>query len=204
MPDMPQSISKGALLTRIDKFSKNPDNLRAILPELEARGDTELVAILDSHNLLAADEKLHLANDWFNATGQGWWLARQPIQPIINLGFIEAIKIALDKRDHDGKPLALDCFWVCSTGHNDHDHHDMPGGMPGAIEVGVMWSDCCVTVLLHTPGGGPAPAGRILDVDEPIKVIAKKDGNVQVFDPKTHKDEMPALVGGGAGGPPSP
>ena len=73
-------------------------------------------------------------------------------------------------------PWPLDCYWVCSTGHHDAGHGTHPDGVDGAIEVGVMWTDCHVTVLIHTPAGGENSIdSRPLTEEEPIIVVARDD-----------------------------
>lgn len=213
MPDMPQSVSKGPILTRFDQFSRSPANLIALKENLAVAGEgSNLVAILNSHNLLTADEANHLERDWFDRDGDGWWPTRQPIQPIIAKGFIEAIDKALEPTMTGQEALPLDCYWVCGTGHNEPshlaDHAQQPQGMDGAIEVTVLWSSRQVTVLIQTPSPGVShfPAGDM--IPEPIRVIAQRnppqDRTIIVVEPLAHADGNPRLAVSGSSGAGAP
>jgi hypothetical protein len=158
--------------------------MQTLLDALNVNGEnSDIAQVLDNAGMLTPAEKTHLQQDWF----QNWWPNAQPVQPIIARGFITALETAIDKG------LPLDCFWVCNTGHHEMEMHH-PAGEDGAIEVAVLWSDCHVVVLLHTPGGGmnsiqDAP----LTVPEPIKVIARdNNGVVGVFQPMARDDGQPA------------
>jgi hypothetical protein len=188
---MPESVSKGPILKRLDEASTNQNLMQQLLDALEVDGEnSDIAAILDAKGLLTPDEKTHIQNDWFS----NWWPNAQPVQPILARGFIVALETAIEK----GVPL--DCYWVCSTGHHEMEHHESPHGSDGAIEVNVLWNDCHVTVLIHTPGGGmnsiqDAP----LTVAEPIKVIARDaNGSIGVFQPMARDDSM-ATAGSGSG-----
>ena len=187
MPDMPQSVSKGPILARLDEFSRSADNLRRLRDSLDVAGEaSDLVQILQDHIGLSADEKNHLEKDWFNRDNDGWWPKRQPIKPVMARGFIVAVAAALRPTQDNKDSLPLDCYWVCGTGHNEDSHggdmtaHDH--GMDGAVEVNVMWSAQQVTVLLHTPGGGIShfPPGDM--VPEPVIIaFAKSETDKTVF-----------------------
>lgn len=203
MPAMPQSVAKGPILTRFDQFSQSRANLLALKANLAVAGESSnVVAILNSHNLLTPDEANHLERDWFDRDGDGWWKARQPIQPIIAKGFIEAIDKALEPMTGQ-EALPLDCYWVCDSGHNEPghiaEHESHPQGEDGAVEVAVMWNSRQVTVLIQTPSPGIShfPLGDL--VPEPIKVIAQKnppggDRTIIVVQPMAHADGSPHLA----------
>ncbi|MEK7247002.1 MAG: hypothetical protein AAB092_00870 [Chloroflexota bacterium] len=204
MPEMPQSVAKGPILTRFDQFSQSAANLQDLKANLAVDGESSnVVAILNSHNLLTADEANHLERDWFDRDGDGWWKTRQPIQPIIAKGFIEAIDKALEPTITGQEALPLDCYWICDTGHNEPGHIEAhlshPQGEDGAVEVAVMWNSRQVTVLIQTPSPGIShfPLGDL--VPEPIKVIAQKnppggDRTIIVVQPMAHADGKPHLA----------
>jgi hypothetical protein len=175
MPDMPQSVSKGSILGGIDALSKDHTKLKALLAALRALGNGPgLLGVMTSHLTLSAEERKHLQDDWF---GHWWPLRQTDIQQILTLGFITAIEKVLSLPGHHDEPAALDCYWVCTTGHHDEDHGTHDDGVDGAIEVGVMWTDCHVTVLIHTPSGGKNSIDdRPLTEKEPIIVVAR-DGH---------------------------
>jgi hypothetical protein len=183
MPDMPESVSKPAILKNIDQLK--PKQMSQLLAAFEQRGDkTDIAEVMDKHGLLTPNEKKHLQLDWFNSGGKGWWPKRQPIQEILARGFITALQAALSDPK---KPLPVDCYWVCCTGHHDKDHtaDEGPRGIDGAIEVAVLKSDRHVTVLIHTPGGGKSSVPQSGPMHpEPIAVVARDaNGLVGVFRP---------------------
>ena len=182
MPDMPESVSKPAILKNIDNLTAQ--QMSQLLTDFEVKGDlTDIAEVMDKHGLLTPNEKKHLQLDWFSSDGKGWWPKRQPIQGILARGFITALQVALSDSQ---KPLPLDCYWVCSTGHHDMDHmKEGPRGMDGAIEVAVMKSDCHVTALIHTPGSGKSRVKQTGTMHpEPIAVVAKDaTGHIGVFRP---------------------
>lgn len=192
MPDMPEAVSKGPILKRLDDASKDKAKLQALLTELLVDEENcDIPEILDRLHMITPEEKTHLRDDWFT----NWWPNSQPIQPIIARGMIVALETAIDKN------LELDCYWVCSTGHHDSEHHESMYGSDGAIEVAVMWSDCHVTVLVHTPGGGHnSIQDEPLTVAEPIKIIARDSNQViGVFQPMARDDGDPAAPAGAGG-----
>ena len=72
MPAMPQSVAKGPILSRFDQFSQSAANLQALKTNLAVAGESSnVVAILNSLNLLTADEANHLERDWFDRDGDG-------------------------------------------------------------------------------------------------------------------------------------
>jgi len=180
MPDMPESISKGPILRAFDRLTT--PQMQQLLSALQVNGEnSDIPAVLDSLNMLTTEQKDHLRHDWFGS----WWPNSQPVQPIIARGMMTALEkaISIDK--------PLDCYWVCSTGHHEMGHQETKVGMDGAIEMAVMWTDCHVTVLIHTPGGGMnSIQDQPLTQAEPIFVIARGDNNViGVFQPMSRPDQ---------------
>jgi hypothetical protein len=175
MPDMPELVSKGSILKRLDASSHDPAWLQRVLDDLTASVDVADVA--EQHGLVNQAEKQHLITDWFT----NWWPDAQPVEPIVAQGFKVAIGEAL-KRE-----LPLDCYWLCEPGHDDNHQHP-PSGGEGTVEVAVCWSDQQVTVMINTPGPGdlsipPVPA----TVDEPILVVKRiggPNGSIVIRQPK--------------------
>ena len=202
MPDMPQSVSKGPMLARLDAFSKSAENLIALRDALNVGGEaSDLVQILQAHIGLSDDEKNHLEKDWFNRDGDGWWPKRQPIRPILARGFMVAVSAALAPTQDGKDALPLDCYWTCDTGHNEPGHmaghQSHPQGDDGAIEVAVMWSSRQVTVLIETPSPGPShfPVGEM--VPEPIVIafaMSETDKTVATTQATTHRAGNPRLL----------
>jgi hypothetical protein len=177
MPDMPEVVSKGAILKKLDAFSLKKREMQNLLAELDASPDPDVADIAARYGILGPDERLHLEVDWF----QNWWPSAQPVRPIVAAGFRLAIREALALH------LPLDCYWMCHTGHED------PAGgngsttrtdTDGPVEIAVCTSLSQVTVMIHTPEPGRSVLPYVPPtVPEPIKVVKRVAGSIVVRQP---------------------
>lgn len=187
MPDMPEGVSKGPILSDLGRLLSKSSHSTLVYGWLSA-GQTVPQAmrnIAANPSMAAVYRHLigaaitHVENDWF----QNWWTSSQPIEPIVNRGIRTAIEAA-DKKHG----LPVDCYWVCHTGHGyPHEAAAAPQVSGHEVEASVCWSAFQVTLTFHTPPPPTTTPPSLLTVDEPI-LIVKRDpanpSNVIVVQPK--------------------
>ena len=175
---MPEIISKGAILTRWDNFSKNQNNLVTALgllkqnnpqiPLVDIGTDSRVAVIEDTPG-----EAGHLRDDWFYGPNR-MWPSVQPIEPIIRQGLIAAIEVALAEPNTPRagqQPLPIDAYWVCHPGHSSHPAGPSQPPDDHPVEVTVSWSAQQVTFIIHTPD--PPIPNPVLTAKEPIFVVKR-------------------------------
>ena len=181
---MPDIISKGPLLKKLEDRYKDPDKLRLglealrKLPVWPAGNLADLGKDRGASNQKEAD---HLSSDWF----KDWWPNAQPVEPIVRKGLITAMEVAIrdpdDTKDRN-EPLPIDVYWVCHPGHSGTSPEQSSAAPPSSpddrVEVTVSWSDKQVTLIIHTPEPPPRPGRPVppLNVDEPIYIVKRKKG----------------------------
>jgi hypothetical protein len=145
---------KERILTRIDDFAQDPENLLALQSALITQQGTALTDILQSFNLISDSDADHLTVDWF---GSHWWVSDP--SPILREGFVQAIETALHPPSGGADFLPLDCYWVARDDAN------------AGFSVAHSWTDRQVTVMIFTPPAGvpTAPPGSTVHL-QPIKV----------------------------------
>jgi hypothetical protein len=146
MPDMPEWIAKGEMLTRFDDLTRKRSVRRALLGALE-RGDA-LVDIARAFRVIRTDvETVHFAHDWLG----GWWLHHQPVEPILREGF----RLALTKAQE--RKVAVDTYWICNG---------------DLWECAVCVSRAQVTLLISTPPPPVSVAGTgTFTVPDPVWIV---------------------------------
>ncbi len=195
MPDMPNWISKGPSLKRLDERSLDLGTLQAIRADLQ--GGTDIPTIAKTRIGITEAEREHLRVDWFDEATR-WWRPQtgnggiSNPEPIIRRGLMEAIDIALNptssglRVDGTGSTsplqqlpsghLPLDCYWVCQRGEVRQ------------ASVGIAWSPRQVTVMIYTPHGPAATVAALgpanLTVAEPIRIVQMTEAGPAVVDPK--------------------
>ena len=167
MPDMPEHIAKGAILKRIDEFSRRRPNLERLLQALQTNPSVADVAM--DLELISPSEHRHLVDDWFNVNG--WWQGAQPVEPIIAQGFILACQQALRHR------LPLDCYWICYSEAGGRCCRD-------TVEFFCGLNDRQVTVMIHTPAPEQVLPRPPLTETEPIYVVRRGEtGDIETIQP---------------------
>jgi len=203
MPGMPELMSKGEILKKLDAYYKDPGPcvLKEQLCALQALPpypEGNVVTYYDQHirmngkPLLTQKEANHICLHWFNdlqrdgtndPNGEGWWKDIQPIEPIIRQGLITAIDAAMNDYSAASsgtrpRPLPIVFYWMCHAGHPDH-----PGPSPqDTVEVAVTWSDYQVTFIVHTPDTGH---DEPLTGTEPIFVVKRVNADYTPGDYET-------------------
>lgn len=171
---MPEMMSKGPILKKLDARYKNPGlaALQARLATLQPQ-NANLGTLMQSIPAFTAPELNHVCDDWFNRNGQGWWPHIQPIEPMIRHGLITAIEAAIRvpgasvDRPEPGLPIVF--YWICHTGHSNPPAPHKPGA-DDAVEVAVSWSEQQVTLVIHTPD---PPQRDPLTGTDPIFVVKR-------------------------------
>jgi hypothetical protein len=127
MPCMPEIITKGAIMRKLDDVMNNPESRRALRAALAAAPATAngFVNAGDGihagywNDMLNAQEKKHFLNDWFTPLESGgWWcIEKGVVEKVLRRALITLIKKA-----DECCARWVDCYWACAHQH-DHTCH---------------------------------------------------------------------------------
>jgi len=133
--DTPPSVSKPAILRRMDRLARDPKVMEAALHDLQTQPDKPLLdlGLLHQYVETAGGEAEHLRKDWFDHE-HGWWQHLPAIEPIARAALIKAGELAVERR------LPVDCYWI--QGHD-------------TFEVAICVSDVQITLLFMSPNIPP-------------------------------------------------
>ena len=182
MPTMPQVISKGPILIKLDAVLSDTAKRDALLVDLEATNSDltpkfSVATIAQQHGIATTPEEVnHLRNDWF----QNWWPNAQPtVEKVVRGGLIEAIRCASMHND-----IPIDCYWVCDPGHGQHPHVQ-DDKEPQFVEVSTSWNDRQATMIIYTPHP-PDRADTHAEIPEDIVVTRFLNGEVETVTVMRH------------------
>lgn len=151
-------LGKGPFLRAIDGLWRGFGSAQkhAVLHSLEAASGAgqRLLELAASLQLGTPADLQHLARDWFG----GWWTGSQPIEPILRVGLIQALRLALfdpgsgERREN---PLPIESLWLSGVDR---------------VEVGISASEHQVTLLLLTPPV-PSAGAAVTEVLDPVWMV---------------------------------
>ena len=129
------SVSKPAILKRLDKLSRNQALVRRSLADLRKKRKASLVelGLVYGHVPAKGTDAAHLRDDWFDQGG-GWWAGLGNVEATARKALIKAGQLVLRNK------LPIDSYWVC-------------GG--DSIEFVVAKSDYQITFLIVSPSPPP-------------------------------------------------
>src|SRR5712691_11982273 len=101
-PPSASTLTKGLVHQKIEALvNNNPTERQMFLTALK-NSPQDYVQLLVQHIGLTQEEAQFLRTYWYNSNG--WWPAKQPIEPTVRQKLIEALELAVA---HD---LPIDCY----------------------------------------------------------------------------------------------
>ena len=149
-------ISQGTVMRKINATANDAAKRGPFLADLKDQHLT-FVQVLLNHVGLKPPEANYLLTYWFNpniADPRIFWPDKQPIEPIVRQGLIDAIELATDKSATELKYLPTDYYWICigdqfaayivkSTAQVTHfilSPHPPPGSTSAATVDANIWA----------------------------------------------------------------
>ena len=157
---MPEIIYKGQLLRYLDEDLSEAGQKHMQYYDGLIAG-TKLEDICLAQRIGRREEFDHLERDWFRGAAR-WWQRHQPIEPVIQHGYIEALEAAgvPSKRKRGYLPVVT--YWICAG-----------NAASAPFEIGVTRSHQQVTVLVITPPPHPHDLPSPMNFDEDMWLIKK-------------------------------
>ena len=151
MGGMPETITKGKILARIDEVSQDGARLKEFLNDLRTSNSDLVTILVRQRVVLPKREETHMREYWFGS----WW-PNTRAERIVREGLVTAFARAFSEGS-GGKPLPLDCYWICREDKT--------------VQVSISWNDRQVVLLIFTP---MPPEKGVATTEENIE-IAKLD-----------------------------